>query len=237
MNYVTPRILLLSLVIMCIGSAGGWAITDNIASREDAYEFACGAIFVICVVLLVQGSLYMLGRERLYFKLLFSASFSISMIWFMMCLVLPLAWADNVDIYVRAVMFALIVPLSLGNIAEAFRRFSVKWAMSGNASFEKSFNHDKGSVEWGQVTKSLNIESVIYIPGFSRRLTSVVSILIVPCMLAGLALRNIYPSASVFAWGLPSILIMAFFVQLIGYGLAQARKVLELEKKNGKKLT
>ncbi|MBB3222144.1 hypothetical protein [Pseudoduganella umbonata] len=235
MSNVTPRLLLLSLVIMCIGSVGGWAITDNVASRDDSYEFAYGSIFAICLILLLQVSLYILGRERLYFKVLFGASFSMSMIWFMMCLVLPLAWADNVDVYMRALMFALIVPLSLGNIAEAFRRFSVKWAKNGSISFEKAFNRDQGSVEWEQVTKSLNLEGVIYIPGFPRKLTSVVAILIVPCMLIGLALRNVYPEVSLFAWGIPSILIVAFFVQLIGYGLAQAKIVLELEAKNGQK--
>jgi hypothetical protein len=138
---------------MCVGSIGGWAIADNIASREDSYEFAYGSILAIGLILILQASLYILGRERLYVKLLFGASFSMSMIWFMMCLVLPLAWADNVDVYMRVLMFALIVPLSLGNIAEAFRRFSAKWTKSGSVSFEKAFNRDQGSVEWEQVTK------------------------------------------------------------------------------------
>ncbi|MBB3222141.1 hypothetical protein [Pseudoduganella umbonata] len=221
MSYVTPRLLLLSLVIMCIGSAGGWAITDNIASRDNSYDFAYGSILAICLILLFQASLYILGRERLYFKLLFGASFSMSMIWFMMCLILPLAWADNVNVYMRALMFALIVPLSLGNIAEAFRRFSVKWAKNGNVIFEKAFNRDQGSVEWERVTKALKLEGVI---------------LMVPCMLIGLALRNVYPEVSLFACGIPSILIIAFFVQLIGYGVAQAKIVLELEEKIGIKL-
>jgi hypothetical protein len=88
----------------------------------------------------------------------------------------------------------------------------------------------------GASHKALNLEGVFYIPGFPRKLMSVVTILIVPCMLIGLALRNVYPEVSLFAWGMPSILIVAFFVQLIGYGVAQAKIVLELEEKIGIKL-
>lgn len=173
------------------------------------------------------------GEKRLIFSSNFLAAFGLSIVWFMMCLVLPVMWIEAVSLYFRVGILSLLVPLGIANILEAFRRFSLKWAERGEQIFAKEYKHEHATVNWYQVTKSLDLTGVIFIPGLPQRLVWLPSLLIIPSMLAGLSLRNVYPIFSIFAWGIPTLLIVSFFFQMIAYNLAQAAVVRKLEKKVG----
>lgn len=82
----------------------------------------------------------------------------------------------------------------------------------------------------------MNLSARLYIPGLPDRWTPVLAVLMLVSMLLGLNLRKAFPIFSVFAWGIPSAIVVSVIVQLIVFRLAQAKKVTEIEKANGRTL-
>jgi hypothetical protein len=46
----------------------------------------------------------------------------------------------------------------------------------------------------------------------------------------------VYPTASVFAWGIPCIIFSSSLIQMISFGIAQAFKILEIEDQVGARI-
>jgi flagellar biosynthesis protein FliR len=79
----------------------------------------------------------------------------------------------------------------------------------------------------------MNLAAALYIPGVPSRATPIVSAIIIFSILLGFSFRNVFPTFSIFAWGIPASIIISIIVQMMGLSLAQALKIRELEKKLG----
>lgn len=72
----------------------------------------------------------------------------------------------------------------------------------------------------------------IYIPGVPEKLNSIISVAVVLSMIVGLSLRNAFPLFSLFAWGIPIVIVASLIMQLIGFGIGQLLVLTALEKKD-----
>lgn len=227
------RLVFLSFALMCMGTASGWAITRGLSGDIAANGFLGVALPLVAAVVLVQAALYLYSKDRLYRRLLFIAAFGLCLVWFMLCLLLPLLWMDEIGVFVRGALVILILVLAAGNIVKSFAVFKEKWEQKGQRAFELAFDGNANAVNWEKVAEPLDLSGELCIPGVPKMFKTAIGILIVPAMIAGFSLRDIFPVFSAFAWGIPSAILAGLFFQLVGYSLAKAAVVMNLEKKLG----
>jgi hypothetical protein len=234
MTNVSYKTIFLSFFLASGGTIGGWALTDKLAGDQAGYSFLYVGTSTVMGMIALQTIFYLLSKNRLLYHLLFGVALGFSIMWFLLCLFLPLFWVNAIGVYVKLLMFIGLFFLCVCNASKAFRQFRRKWKKSGEGAFAQHYKGNANSIDWGKVTRKMKLSTSLYIPGIPERATPIIPVLIILSMLLGLDLRNGFPIFSIFAWGIPASIIISIFVQMIGIGLAQALKIWEIEKRIGK---
>jgi hypothetical protein len=151
------------------------------------------------------------------------------MAWFILALSLPIFWMSEIGTTEKLILLVIFVSFMSSNLTLGWRMFKKSWSNNGIAAFKKEFKGSSPDGDWNKVIKNLRFEHYIAIPGISKKWASVVSIPLLAFMLTGLSLRTVYPTFSVFAWGIPSIVMASYFIQVSGSYFAQATQVKRLQ--------
>lgn len=226
---ISYKLLYLSLSILMAGTLGGWAIVSKLSGQDAASEFFYFGLAIVAIVFFAQCAVYFLMKERLFFKLIFLALFGLSLVWFMGVLVIPLFWLSVVGLEIKLAMVLLFIILCICNLIESFKIFDVKWRGMEDGVRVRKLERTDNQVNWDKLVASMRFSPDIYIPGLSRRASTVLAVIMVLFMLVGLNLRTLFPVFSMFSVGIPSAIVVSFFFQIIGFNLAQARQVRLLE--------
>ncbi len=228
--------VMLSFFVSIFGAMGGWALTRKLAGDKAALSFLQIGLIIVLIMTGTQLLFYLLGKSRLIHRVLFNMAFGCGLVWFMLCLLLPILWVDKFDIAFKALLFVLLLVLCIANASKAGAQFEMKWQAEGEKALARHYDKKSGSVDWQKVLASMRFSVSLYIPGVSERMTPLISFVMLLCMGSGLSFRNTYPIFSLYAWGTPFCLVISIFAQLLGLGLAQVIKLAALEKRFGKPL-
>jgi hypothetical protein len=226
--------ILLSIVFTSGGTIGGWALTGKLGGGEAASSFLKLGIIVVLVMSTAQFMFFSLGKNRLIYRIVFNIAFGCGLVWFMLCLLLPIIWVQKVGNIEKWVLFLFLVALCVANIFKGCTQFKLKWGEAGEGALGRHVNIKEGTVDWPKVLAPMKFSVELYIPGIPGNLNPFISLAIILFMLTGLSLRNVFPTFSLLAWGIPSCLVISIFMQLIGLGIAQIAKLVALEKQYGK---
>lgn len=228
-------LLFMSLFLLCGGTLGGWALASKLAGQEAALNFLYFGFSFVFIVFAGQLFLFFKAKNRLIYQVAFSAFLTLPVIWLMMCLVLPMYWVPAITTLVKVGVAAFAIFLFICNGVEGVREFEKKWHEK-KLTPRKYYNPSKSSLDWDKVTNSLHLSVSVHIPGVPQKVVPFLSVLILLSMILGLNFRNIYPTISMFAWGIPCIIVSAAFIQTVSIGIAQAFKVVEIEEEVGEKI-
>ena len=226
-----------SLLLSLGGTAGGWAITSNLAGDQAGNAFLVIAGAVIGLIHPSQFFLLTITRTRVFWQLLYRLACGVSLCWFLLCLALPICWMPQVPSWCKILLAAVGVLLSAANFVYALGEFERKWAAKGQRSFEKHYRSNTHTVDWDHVMKPVNLRAQLHIPGLPDQISMGILVFAALTMVIGLNVRKAYPVFSVFAWGLPAVLCVVVWVQIVGYGVGQLMKVRELERRLGKTIS
>ncbi|NNG25329.1 hypothetical protein [Telluria aromaticivorans] len=219
---------------MCVGGvAGGGAITHKLAGYNAALSFAKFGACMVLALLLVQLILSLKGQKRAIYLILFNMAFTFGIVVFMSCLILPLFWVPAIESNVKLSLLLVSASLWIVNIKRGIDIFNLRWTDAGGKLLLRYYRKQEREIDWNGILGSLKMSIAIYMPGVPEVLNPLVSILIVISMLAGLSLRSIFPEASLFAWGVPIIIVISLIMQMVGFGIAQFLTLNSLEREAG----
>lgn len=233
MEAVNSGKLFLSLTLLAFGSIIGWLITSKIAGAEAGFEALAICLAIGGLTFVLQLALYFAIQNRLLYVPMFYSAFSLSLVWFMFSLFVPIFWFDAVPMLARWSALGILVFLCVANFQRGFRQFADRWRSVGDPIAIGRVNAELRSIEWGRIQKRLRYDADIFIPGLPQKATSVLSTLLILSMLAGLNFRTVYPVLSTFAWGIPCAVFGSFFFQLVGNRISEARAISDLQEKLG----
>lgn len=182
-------------------------------------------------LLAMQMILAVMSSARATYLVLFNISFSFGLIWFMLCLILPIFWVSEVDLSAKCILLLASVGLCHVNVLKGVDLFNLRWAMVGTDLLSRYYDRKRSAIEWSSVVGALRVSVSIYIPGVPEKLNTFISVAIVVSMLAGLSLRNLFPLFSLFAWGIPIVIVVSLIMQMIGLTIGQLIALTSLEKK------
>lgn len=225
--------ILMSLFLSSGGTVGGWALTGKLAGNDAALSFMQVGSIVVLAILCVQIIFFNLGKKRLIYRIVFNVAFGFGIVWFMLCLLLPILWIPSVGFFEKSVIFLVLLVLSLANILKAGAQFTAKWKDEGEKALIRYYNSKDETMDWPKVLAPMRFSLGLYVPGIPDKMSPFISAAIILFMVIGLSLRNIYPIFSLYAWGVSSCLIISIFAQVLGLGLAQLLKIVDLEKRFG----
>lgn len=230
---VGPGKLLLSLSLLLVGVTGGWLLTSKVAGADAGYSalLVCGLLALFTFG--IQLAIYFTINNRLWLVPLFYAVFGLDLAWFLLSLFLPIYWVEGLPISVKAIVTCILAWLCAVNFGRGYQQFSKRWSECRDPARIGKVNEQRGTIEWWRVQKILRHNAHLYIPGVPHQVMSVIAVVSVFSMLIGLNLRTVYPLFSAFAWGIPCALFGAFFFQLIGNRIAEAKAINDLQKKLG----
>jgi hypothetical protein len=223
----------LSAFLATGATGGGWALTDKLAGHQAAMSFLYLSASVIVGMLFIQGLLFLKSKKQARFLILLNIASVFGLLWMMTCLVLPIFWMASVGIVTKLLFLIISMIICWLNVLKGIRTFSARWTCVGEKLLSRFYKRDRQVIDWCGLVGSLKLTVSIHIPGLSERASPAVSVVLVISMLAGLSLRNISPVFSVFAWGLPSVIVIATFLQMIGFAIGQFLILTRLEKKDG----
>jgi hypothetical protein len=212
---------------------GGMELTAKLAGKDKVENFFCFTSSVALAFIVLQSIIYKLSGEHVFLKILYRASMCFPVTWGFLCIVLPVLWMQAVGTNVKYFLIIFFLYLSIGNFKYGAQLLNEKWKSGGAQKFNQLLVSDNNRIDWAEMSKFMTVPFELYIPGVPRRWTPVISICLITSMLIGLNLRSIFPIFSVFAWGIPSLIITSFFFQLGGYIVMQAVKIRVFEKKRG----
>lgn len=212
---------------------GGWALTTKLAGEDAGLSFLKVGGVSVLAMFVVQTAFFLMGKKRLVYRILFNIAFSSCIVWFMLCLLLPVLWVQSVGSGWKSALFLFLLMLCFANIGKAGKLFASAWEREGERALPRCYNSKNNTLDWPTIISLMKCPLALYIPGIPERMNPVVSVSIIASMLVGLSLRNTFPTFSLFAWGIPSCLVISLFMQMIGLGVAQIEKVLTLEKRYG----
>lgn len=218
------------------GAAGGWAITSRMAGSNAGTSFLQFAGLVEIMIFATLMVLYKRAGRRVIHLILFNITLFINLIWFTSCLFLPIFWMSSIGIGMKWCILILAICLYCANAAKGMRAFDIKWQRVGSDLMRRFYDRKNNILDWNGVVRSLKLVVSLYIPGVPEKLSSILSVVSVASMLSGFALRNVFPVYSVFAWGVPVIIINSLFIQMIGFGISQIRMLSAIEKKDSVEL-
>ena len=227
-------LLFCSIIMMCAGTAFGYIITDKLAGRQSAQEFLILGASLASIIFFLQILLFFMAKRRLVYLLVFTSVSVLAMVWYMMCFTIPIYWLPKARGTAKLMVFAASVFLFTGNCLEGLREFKRQWKKN-EPDVMKHYDRSRSILDWHQVAKSLHLSISIYVPGVSKDIGLWLSVSIILSVIFGLSFKEVYPVASLFAWGIPFMMISACFIQLVTMGIAQVFKVIEIEKKLGVK--
>jgi hypothetical protein len=233
MTNLTSQHIWLSLFLTSCGTVGGWALTGKIAGDEAALSFFEIGLMAVITIFCVQVLFFKLGKSRLIFFVAFNIAFGCGFVWFTLCLFLPIFWVPYIRNSEKILLLSCLGILCVANVLKATSQFKEKWQADGEKVLLSCYNVRNNAVDWPKVLASMRFSLILYIPGFSERIIPFVSFTTILLMLSGLSLRNVFPVFSVYAWGIPSCLVISMFAQIIGLALAQLIKLIALEKRFG----
>jgi hypothetical protein len=236
MTKLSPEHILLSFFFTSGGTVGGWALTGKLAGDEAAMEFLQMGVVAVFVMVGAQALFFRLGEKRLICRLIFHIFFGFGIVWFMLCLLLPMLWVQSVGLAAKALLFLLLVILCVANLLKAAAQFESRWRAQSEGALARHYNSRNSSIDWPEILLPMKLSMELCIPGVPVALNPFISLVAILAMLAGLSLRNAYPIFSLYAWGIPSCLVISLFMQAIGLGMAQIITVVSLEKKYGERI-
>lgn len=221
---------------MTVGTVGGGAITLKLAGGDAAVSFMWMGASATILILAVQVSLYLFDSDRTFYRQLFGVAFGVTLVWFMLCLFLPVFFIATVSIAWKVVIAVIFSYICVLNFREGINYFNRKWEEKGERFFVENYDGRSDAIDWLRVVKPMHLTVRLYVPGVPERVTPLVAVGIIISMVLGLNLRNTFPVFGAFAWGIPSGLIVSIFVQMIGIGWAQVVRIAKIEKDAGRKL-
>lgn len=233
MRNLTFQHIVLGILFALCGTVGGWAITGKLAGNEAALSFLRFGSTVVVALFFLQALLFHLSKRRLLYLLYFNVAFGCGIIWFMLCLILPVLWVDSIDGRAKIMLFSLLIALCASNIFQACLQFRQKWSEVGEANLICQRTINSGMIDWEKIVKALKFSVTLYIPGVPQTMNPFISLMLVLSMLTGLAIRNVFPVISLFAWGVPTCIAISTLMQMTGLGIAQIMKLMALEKHYG----
>lgn len=234
MENLTSGHILMSLFLSFGGTVGGWALTGKLAGDDAALSFMQVGSIAVLVILCVQIIFFNLGKKRLIYRIVFNVAFGCGIVWFMLCLLLPILWVPSVGLIEKSIILLILLILSAANLSKASAQFAAKWKVEGEKALTRHYNSEDETIDWPKVLAPMRFSVELHMPGVPEKMNPFVSAAIILFMVSGLSLRNVYPIFSLYAWGIPSCLIISIFAQVLGLGLAQLIKLVDLEKRFGK---
>ena len=225
--------ILLSLIFTLGGTVGGWAVTGKLAGEGAALSFLQIGVVVVVLMSSAQTVFFLMGKKRLIYRLLFNISFAFGIVWFMLCLVLPILWVQSIGEMKKIALFLFLLIICFDNLIVARKQFDTKWVGKEENFLKKYYNIKRQTIDWPPIVTSMNFSVTLNVRGIPERMNHFVSVALILSMVVGLSLRNAFPTFSFFAWGIPSCLVISIFMQMIGLGIAQFMKLIALEKRYG----
>ena len=225
--------VLLSLFVTSGGTIGGWVLTAKFAGEKAALSFLQIGLTAVMVIACTQTIFFLLGKKRLIYRILFNVSFALGIVWFMLCMLLPVLWVQSLTNGSKIALFLFLFILCADNILAARSQFESKWKKGGKHFLNKYYDENCRAIDWSEILTEMKFSISLQVWGVPKSLYPAISFISVFSMVAGLSFRNVYPTFSFFAWGIPSCLVISIFVQMIGLGIAQFLKVSFLEKQYG----
>lgn len=233
MENLTSEHILMSLFLSSGGTIGGWALTGKLAGDDAAFSFMQAGSIVVLAILFMQIIFFNLGKNRLIYRIVFNVAFGCGIVWFMLCLILPILWVPSIGLMEKTVLFLILLVLAMANVCKAGVQFAAKWKDEGEKTIIRHYNSKDRTIDWPEVLAPMRLSLALYIPGIPEKMNPVISVAIIIFMVGGLSFRNIYPIFSLYAWGVPSCLVISMFAQVLGLGFAQIIKLAALEKRFG----
>lgn len=228
--------IFLSIFFTSGGTVGGWALAGKLGGDEAASSFLQVGMIVVLVMAAMQFLFFSLGKKRLIYRVVFNIAFGCGLVWFMLCLLLPIIWVEKVGVVEKGALFLFLAVLCVANVSKGWAQFMLKWVEKGEAALGRHYNIEESTVDWPKVLAPMKFSVELYIPGISESMRPFISVAIIFSMLTGLSFRNVFPTFSLFAWGIPSCLVISIFMQLIGLAIAQIAKLTALERQRGKSI-
>lgn len=222
----------LSAFMSAGGTAGGYAITYKLAGYDGAQSFLCFCAYTLATLLTVQAILGIKSAVRAVYLVLFNICFILGIVWFMLCLILPMFWIPTIDMSAKLLLSVASVILCSVNISKGVELFKLRWNRVGAELLSRYYDQKHSVIEWSDMVGGLRMAVSIYIPGVPEKLNSIISVAVVLSMIVGLSLRNAFPLFSLFAWGIPIVIVVSLVVQMIGFGIGQLLVLTALEKKD-----
>jgi hypothetical protein len=232
----SPKLLLLSLLLTAVGTLGGWAIGFKLGDEQAALSFMHVGVSIAAALFLLQALLYLVSATRLLHQVLFGACLCLSILWFMLCLLLPLFWVPVFGSGIKLLVGLFACIFWIASLTQAFGQFRRKWDEYGAGSLTRHYNRTAGVVEWDKVIGSMKLSAALYLPGVPSRGTHYAAMLLILAMLLGMNFRKTFPMFSALAWGLSLSIVLSVFVQMAGFAFAQAFKIRQIEQHTGKRL-
>lgn len=233
MTKPTLKSLFLSFLVLVIAILGGVAVTAKLAGNDKVENFFCFTSSIALAFIVLQSIIYKLAGEHVFRKILYRASMCFPPACGFLCIILPVFWMQAVGVHVKYFLTILFLYVSAANFRYGARLLSEKWKSAGAQKFDQLFVSDNNRIDWAEMSKFMEVPFELYIPGIPQRWTPVISVCLITSMLTGLNLRSVFPTFSIFAWGIPSLIFTSFFFQLGGYIIMQAVKIRHFEEKRG----
>lgn len=223
----------LSAFLSAGGAAGGCAMTYKLVGSGAATSFFLFGASVVIALLAIQLILAIKSEKRTAYLVLFNITFILGLVWFMLCLILPMFWMSTIGWFAKLFLSLALVGLCSVNLSRGVDVFKIRWAQVGVELLCKFYDRKRKVIDWESIVATLRMSVSIYIPGLPSKMNPFISVAIVLSMLTGLSLRNAFPLFSFFAWGVPTVILVSLVMQMIGSAIGQYLEVTALEKKDG----
>ncbi|RYG98303.1 MAG: hypothetical protein EON58_07535 [Alphaproteobacteria bacterium] len=223
----------LSAFLATAATGGGWAITGKLAGHEAALSFLYFSAPVVGGMFVIQILLFMKSRSLVKFGIAFNIATAFGLVWMMSCLVLPIFWIASIGIAAKLSFGSVSLIICYLNVIRGIGIFNIRWKKVGLKLLRQYYWRDRETMDWGGIVSSLKLSASFYVPGVSEKTGPILSVLLVVSMIVGLSLRNVFPVFSVFFWGIPSVLVIATMLQMVGVVVGQYLMFVALEKKEG----
>lgn len=236
MNKATFNTIFLSFLGLSIGTLGGMCITWKLAGVENGHHFLKFALITQSAIFLFQLIFFPRARKELRFQLLYLASFGLTMVWVMVSLILPVFWMENISIFTKWILVGVLIFTGISNYRYGSNYIHREWEKCGASEFERLYKPFKNTIDWDRVIRAMKVTFDLHVPLIPQNWSIWMSVCLVASSLLGLNLRNVFPVFSIFAFGIPSAVTAAMFLQMSGYYIAQASKVKAIEEERGIKI-
>lgn len=232
MSIRSPSLLFCAAFLSIGGVTGGWVITGRLAGDGAGVSFLLFGGLVALLMFMVLTALYKMARQRVIFLVLFNITLFINLTWYLSCLLLPIFWMGSIGVSAKLGICLFALCLYYVNVAKGMHIFKVKWEIVASQLMRRHYDRKHNVIDWENLVRSLKLEVSLYVPGVPEKLIWIIYVLSLVSIFSGFALRNAFPVYSVFAWGIPVILINAIFMQMIGCGISQFFMLSAVERKD-----